>query len=47
MSDEEKKVLEDEEVTYIPQIPDTVEIPNIENADDREYEKIENEQKGV
>lgn len=44
---EDKKVLQTMEGnTYEVEIPDTVEIPVIENPDDRENEKVEIEVEG-
>ena len=44
---EDKKILHTEDGTeYEVEIPDTVEIPVIENPDDREYENIETEVEG-
>lgn len=45
--EDEKKLLQTEEgETFEVEIPDTVEIPVIENPDDREYENVEIEVEG-
>lgn len=47
MMEEDKKLLHTEEGnTYEVEIPDTVEIPVIENPDDREYENVKIEVEG-
>ena len=43
---EEEKVVNTEEGDFNVEIPDTVEIPVIENPDDREYENVEIETEG-
>lgn len=45
--EDEKKLLQTEDgETFEVEIPDTVEIPEIENPDDREYENVKIEVEG-
>ena len=46
MEDEKKVLCTQEGETYEVEIPDTVEIPVIENPDDREYENVKIEVEG-
>lgn len=43
---EEEKVVQTEEGTFNVEVPDTIELPVIENPDDREYENVEIECEG-
>lgn len=43
---EEEKLLQTEEGTFQVEVPDTVELPVIENPDDREYENVKIEVEG-
>lgn len=43
---EEGKLLQTEEGTFQVEVPDTVELPVIENPDDREYENVKIEVEG-
>lgn len=43
---EEEKELQIIDGTYFEDVVDTLEVPDIENPDDREYENIEIEEEG-
>jgi len=44
--EEDNKEIEIVDGSFTPEIPDTIELPVIENPDDREYEKVEIEVEG-
>ena len=44
--EEKNNVLQVTDGSFIPEIPNTLELPNIENPDDREYENVETEVEG-
>ena len=44
--DEDNKNVQIVDGSFTPEIPDTIELPHIENPDEREYENVEIEVEG-